>query len=472
MAYIGVSAAPSVVARLERIEDNLFGNDTDRIGGLQGFDDTRCAGWVSVTEKRFAGGADPTGATSSKAAIEAAITAAASTVKCVLIPNGIFMAAGLTVPDDVTIMGLGRGSILKKNANGAVLSLGRFSNVRSLYVDGNGGSYTGVGVTVPFTAEFEGFQRIESSWIRGTQSYCVEYVSGAAGAGFASRIATTDLKVYSGDSTPAVKWGADPSNSHGNRGIIACTAGSGPIVDASGSDNGIVMGCEIGGTTTQGVITSSTTAKITVIGNRLAAPATITVDGINVTYTGNHTPAAITIAGTSSGAKVIGNSSGTITLDSGAVQAVVSAINPAISVVDNSGQASNAVDIPLVAYTPTWTTDGTAPALGDGTLAGYYSRTGKLVTASVVFAAGASTTFGTGEFRFSLPFTPSASQPFIGSAVILDAGAQWFVGSAQTRQDGANLIVYPNAAAGSVTSLRPMTWAAGDTLRASVTYSL
>jgi len=57
------------------------------------------------------------------------------------------------------------------------------------------------------------------------------------------------------------------------------------------------------------------------------------------------------------------------------------------------------------AFTPTWTSSGTAPAIGNGTLSGRYSRIGKTVHMEIHFLAGSTTTFGTGNYSLSLPVT-------------------------------------------------------------------
>jgi len=61
------------------------------------------------------------------------------------------------------------------------------------------------------------------------------------------------------------------------------------------------------------------------------------------------------------------------------------------------------------AYTPAWTSSGTAPALGNGTATGHYMRSGKAITVAAEIVSGTTTTFGTGNYRISLPVTASAS---------------------------------------------------------------
>lgn len=54
-------------------------------------------------------------------------------------------------------------------------------------------------------------------------------------------------------------------------------------------------------------------------------------------------------------------------------------------------------------YTPTWTSSGVAPAIGNGSIVGRYRRIGTTGFLNGVLTAGTTTTFGTGEWRLSLP---------------------------------------------------------------------
>jgi hypothetical protein len=72
----------------------------------------RCDGWVSVTEKRFAGGADPTGVADSTAAIQAAIDANPR----VEIPAGTWLISAITIPANRTIRTAGLSTIFQQKA--------------------------------------------------------------------------------------------------------------------------------------------------------------------------------------------------------------------------------------------------------------------------------------------------------------------------------------------------------------------
>ena len=59
-----------------------------------------------------------------------------------------------------------------------------------------------------------------------------------------------------------------------------------------------------------------------------------------------------------------------------------------------------------VEYTPVWSTTGTQPVLGNGTIYGRYALLGRMVFLYIELTMGTTTTYGTGTFNFSLPVTP------------------------------------------------------------------
>lgn len=73
-------------------------------------------------------------------------------------------------------------------------------------------------------------------------------------------------------------------------------------------------------------------------------------------------------------------------------------------------------------YTPTWTSNGSAPSIGDGTLAGRYRRDGATISLVQRLVIGSTTTVGSGYIRLSLPsgmtFGPMQQ---VGSAFWYDA---------------------------------------------------
>lgn len=82
--------------------------------------------------------------------------------------------------------------------------------------------------------------------------------------------------------------------------------------------------------------------------------------------------------------------------------------NTAISGIYYS-KADNPLNFPgYFNYVPTWGSTGTAPAIGNGTLAGTFRLSGKVVTFDLIWQAGSSTTFGTNSYTFTFPVTASS----------------------------------------------------------------
>ncbi len=65
----------------------------------------------------------------------------------------------------------------------------------------------------------------------------------------------------------------------------------------------------------------------------------------------------------------------------------------------------NSIGDAWTAFTPTWTAATTNPAIGNGSFDCRYQQINKLVVAHYRVAFGSTTTYGTGQWRFSLPIT-------------------------------------------------------------------
>jgi hypothetical protein len=89
-----------------------------------------------------------------------------------------------------------------------------------------------------------------------------------------------------------------------------------------------------------------------------------------------------------------------------------------------TGPAGSFGFTPWTTYTPTWTSNGSPPALGNGTLTGRYVSLGATIVGEIRMVAG-STGFarGTGKYYFTLPSLAVAEnyQP-MGQVVIRDEG--------------------------------------------------
>ncbi len=114
------------------------------------------------------------------------------------------------------------------------------------------------------------------------------------------------------------------------------------------------------------------------------------------------------------------------------------------------------------AYTPVWTGTSTNPVIGNGTITGKYCKTGRLVVGSFTITVGSTTTFGSGGYVVSLPFSSATGGlDALGTATCYDS-------SAATRfmrhlnAFAANSAILVSEAGALTTSAVPMTWATGD----------
>lgn len=70
-----------------------------------------------------------------------------------------------------------------------------------------------------------------------------------------------------------------------------------------------------------------------------------------------------------------------------------------------------------------WTSNGTAPALGNSVVVARYIRSGKLCLYTFRITFGSTATFGTQTYSFSLPVNAAATRYFTGAAYCRDASA-------------------------------------------------
>ncbi|MFF4536536.1 hypothetical protein [Streptomyces aureus] len=125
-------------------------------------------------------------------------------------------------------------------------------------------------------------------------------------------------------------------------------------------------------------------------------------------------------------------------------------------------------------YTPTWTGSGSNPSLGNGTLVGRYSKIGRLVTVHINLIPGSTTTYGSGNYNWVLPFAAANN----GCSYVLQAhllGTDRWMGqmiispAASTTSAFFNLST-TNSRIDFMTPTRPETFANGSQLRITGTY--
>lgn len=136
-------------------------------------------------------------------------------------------------------------------------------------------------------------------------------------------------------------------------------------------------------------------------------------------------------------------------------------------------------------YPVQWTCTGTAPAIGNGTLTGYWYQDGEFLEGRILLTAGSTTTFGTGGWLFSIPsgLTIDAGQVTEGDKSIIskageltDTGTRSYIGAAWVYDSTRIRAVYHNdyvgassnpVAIGGVDLNNPHAWGNTDVLSLS-----
>lgn len=133
-----------------------------------------------------------------------------------------------------------------------------------------------------------------------------------------------------------------------------------------------------------------------------------------------------------------------------------------------------AIGDPWQSYTPSWTSSGTNPSIGNGSIVGAYSQAGKLVNFRAQVTIGTTTTFGTGVYFLT---TPVAVLPFrwMFTGAVRDTSplvTYAALGECTSGQSIA-LRVMPSTAGNSLTAMgqgTPITLASGDSFVISGSY--
>ena len=143
------------------------------------------------------------------------------------------------------------------------------------------------------------------------------------------------------------------------------------------------------------------------------------------------------------------------------------------------GYADSLVPGAWVDYIPTWTGSVSNPAIGNGQLAARYRVFGKTVDVAGIMKTGSTTTYGSGDWRFSLPaaaptaktisFFAALTPSWFGVAQVLDALNTYRVGVPFV-ETGGTRIQFTGSTGNLYNATDPQTWANGDALAWQITY--
>lgn len=377
----------------------------------------------------------------------AAFTAALAASTAVYVPPGTYkITSTLAVPANTSLIGAGRGTSKLLHAfNGNMMTLGNYANLSGLWLDGQGGTYTGQGVVIN---NGSGRQNITSCRITDFAAACLYFQSqgGAQCSVFDLIASQTNGATGTGNfaiviqDTGSVESGAYPRKfSHiETNGFCSFSFGS--------SNNTYVSNSFLAD------LFYSLNSRATLISNcRLANQLALTIQGNNHTIISSAITPQITIQTTSDNIALQGNSYNNL------------------PIIDNANNTRNLLDAWRQAYTPSLTSGGTAPSLGNGTITGSFSRSGSTTSIVGELTIGSTTTLGTGILSISLPAAMKNDINFAGGTVYMNIGGTVYEGFLQipVGSSVANLL---RDTSGSVTYNSPGTFGTGDFIRWSATY--
>jgi len=435
----------------------------------------------------------------------AAFTAALTASTAVYVPPGTYkITSTLAVPNNTTLYGAGRGtSKLLHGFNGDMMTLGNYSGLSGLWLDGQGGTYTGQGVVINNGV---GRQNITNCRITDFNAACLYFYSqgGMQCSVFDLIASQTNGATGTGNfaiviqDTGTTESGAFPRKfSHiETNGFCSFSFGS--------SNNTYVSNSFLAD------LFYSLNSRATLITNcRIANQTALLIQGNNHTIISSAISPQITIQTGSDNIALQGNSYNNL------------------PIIDNSTNSRNLMDSWRIAYTPNWvylvsagsftigkvytitfvgTTDftligasantvgttftatgagsgtgiartpytlGAAP--GAGSTSGSYYRQGATTTVVVDLNFGTNTSVGPGgNIGFSLPHAMTNDVEFVGGTVYMNVGGTVYEGFVQIPVQELNL---PAAygyllrdTSGSVTYNSPGTFGNGDFIRVSLTY--
>ncbi|MFJ7963123.1 hypothetical protein [Streptomyces sp. NPDC096324] len=140
------------------------------------------------------------------------------------------------------------------------------------------------------------------------------------------------------------------------------------------------------------------------------------------------------------------------------------------------GRMLSVADPPWVPYNVAWTAATTNPSVVNGTITGRYSLFGKTCHVSIRLVTGSSTTYGTGNYLFSVPFTSANDIVEYQGSARLTAGST-YIGQVLLSANSSSMnATFPTSAtpatAANMSPTAPATLASGHILRLGLTYQI
>ena len=311
-------------------------------------------------------------------------------------------------------------------------------------IDGEGATYTGGGIK--FETNTSGCKVITPRILDTADAGIL-----LAGEGGSLLTVFGGLVQPTSTSTASIRLTSTDGVAAMNRHIIGMETGGGPIIDCPGCQTVMVVAC--GG---KSIVTDANSNKVTAVGNRLqTAGVNMLIYGTDHVFTGNCVAGPFELAPGASNITVRGNTT------------------VGAECINGSGNTDHNIELSNVSYTPVWTAASVNPAIGDGSIAGKYSVTGRRCKVDVALGAGGTTTFGTGEYSFSLPIAvATGAVRSVGSVKALDSGTAHLTGSVVADATSLTAAVFFNNTASAMSPTVPITWASGDQMSFTIEYDI
>lgn len=143
--------------------------------------------------------------------------------------------------------------------------------------------------------------------------------------------------------------------------------------------------------------------------------------------------------------------------------------NTALDLTAMIGGAKPIIGPHMLAYSPSWTSTGTAPSVGNGSLAGGYIQYGQITHVETYLQWGSTTSGGSGGWSISLPLAVFNFAHVEGW--ILRSGVTFYkVFGAQVSSGGTTAQLYEASTHASLTATAPATFGTGDILFLTADY--
>lgn len=391
-------------------------------------------------------GAVGDGVTDDGPAIQAAIDAAAAAGggNVMFQPLTYATAQSLIVYESVCLVGNGgqRATTIVKAFDGDLIDMRTLSGIKDINLDGDGAAYDGRGIHVT-----DGYSHIiERVRIVDTEGVCLEFDNDVGGGSNVMKLEATATNYAV---TPAVKitttFGQASPKSFSGIWL------SGGILDLT--DNGST-GFEMNNFYITSILFGASSSQSHFTNGRCAlVGATMYIKG------NNHKFANVSFAGD-------------IILEDCSAFSGSGCAYDSIAEVAASCSA-NRFDTPMEVYTPVWDqASGTQPSIGNGSIVGAYSRCGHACAVTIAITMGSTTTYGNSltAYRISLPFRGDTSATQNAVSVRLVSGG--ILSQTWATIGGDQAYFTMGDLGGAVRLGYPHTWAAGDSIQATFTYSV